>query len=78
MRIIAVVFGEWHIILFAFTFHHSEKVERWFTQIGADKKRRYLNVEWRKGVPETSVTKLHTVSSRASRGPRRIGYDPLG
>mgnify|MGYP007058257139 CR=1 FL=1 len=54
MRNIAGVFGECNTILFAFYFYHSEKVERWFTQIGADKKRRYLNVEWRKGVPETS------------------------
>jgi len=46
MQNIAVVIGECHSILLAFYFHHSEKVEMWFTQIGADKERRYLNVEW--------------------------------
>ncbi len=42
------------------------KVERWFTQIGADKKRRYLKVEWWKESHETSVIKLHTVSGSES------------
>jgi len=28
--------------------------------------------------PRNKTTKLYTVSSRASRGPRRIGNDPLG
>jgi hypothetical protein len=39
MRIIDVVFGECHTILFALFVLVGEKVEWWFTQICADKRR---------------------------------------
>ena len=51
---VAVVIGECHTILLALNSYCGERVGRWFTQIHADKKRRYLKVErWNGSLRQT-------------------------
>jgi hypothetical protein len=76
MQNITAVFDECHTILLAIICNSGEKVGRWFTQIGADKKRRYLKVEWWKGEmvtrrPRKQVHQAIYCVITACRGPRQ-------